>query len=174
MPVPRWTWGQSLDSASHYYDEETDNLYRFHRYIHHWDTEEIYADPIYDLLTGRVKGYHYYRKSDIIPVSKVLEIKYARTSIGIPRWVLEIAQPVDPMDWDQKRQGPLPQGSVDYFCWKVIGQHSNHLIGDDPECCVVKRWRGKRCFGEYRSPNMQDILLTRAQWVKYHRNRPNN
>jgi hypothetical protein len=142
-------------------------------YRHHVKKERVLCE--YDLRGNLVKVYG---KGDILP-NKVLGTAIRATDIGVPRWFIEYAQPLDSAEWQRERElqemsglpdiGPLPEGALTYEEFGVIAEHDvfrEEFRGETlPTCCVKAKYgEGKWCLGRYKEPTMKDIEQVRAVW----------
>lgn len=185
LPIFRVVWGQSEEHM--WYGVNPQGVLEIaHRYRHRWEREYKMAEPVYN-LDGQFQGYdRMFGYQDVLPAAVIpllvpIEIK---KSIGVPRWYFEIAMPIDPAEWDEKTQGPLPEGLVEYFPLIVDGRlmriedHSTDMVkvGTDTiaRCCLQKQWEGKTCYGKYREPRRKDVEMVRAAWKLNQQHRPNN
>lgn len=181
MPVLRMVWGQSMDSS--YYCPNPDHPRDGHRHLsyrHHVYKEVVYFEYGLD---GQVR--HIYEASDLLPGSGIVEPKVRETDIGIPRFVIEYARPLDARSWQEEEEtkrfgdhGPVPRGAVDYEALCYIAEHdqTNGTMNGEtmPLCCLKARFlEGKHCYGRYRAPSRRDLEWIRAKWKNMTRLRKN-
>lgn len=167
MPILRIVWGQSMEAS---YFLGTRHL----TYRHHALKERVLCE--YDLHGKLVRTYG---PGDIVPPNKVLGTAVRVTDIGVPRWFVEYAQPLDPDEWQRERElqemsglpdiGPLPEGAISYEEFGVIAEHDvffEERNGETlPACCMrLKYQEGKMCIGRYKEPSMRDMDMVRAVW----------
>lgn len=171
MPILRVVWGQSMESSLFFFGEVA------HRYRQRWGRQRMLAEPIYDSEGKLASLGRHYDPDGILPPKILVPVDY-RWSIGIDRWFIELAQPLDPEEWERTRYvqqglervdqwGPLPEGSVDYSELLMVARH-------DDACCQAATLSGRaRCYGQYRAPDMGDVEWVRAQYATNRYRRPN-
>lgn len=167
-PILRIVWGQSMEAS---YFMGTRHL----TYRHHVKKERVFIE-----LDLRGKIARVYGPGELLP-NKVLGTGVRETDIGIPRWFIEYAQPIDPDEWQHERErqemaglpdiGPLPEGAIDYELFGLIAEHEtffDEVHGEThPRCCIKAKYEeGKMCLGRYKEPSMKDIEGVRAEWQK--------
>jgi hypothetical protein len=109
-----------------------------HRYRYRWIHEPVQMEPIYDLLTGQLKGYDkMYRYGDILP-PKLLVPCDLKKSIGVPRWYFEIGMPVDENEWEAERYEPQVAPGTSLAIIKALLESGRirDRLGEPPEGMV--------------------------------------
>lgn len=167
LPFLRFVWGQSPDASYTHRGE------RHLSYRHHVKREPRLGEPAYG-LDGKLVGYkRLYKQDDILPAC-LLNAVELKTDIGISRWFVEQALPIDVAEWEADRyqfvdgelvdvDGPPPEGGISYELLYVC---SHPIAGHPRECCrgQVSAATGAACYGVYREPDASDIAYLKASW----------
>lgn len=182
-PVFRLVWGQDRDHCFTYGSKE------FMKYRHHVEKRKVWGEAEYALDGSFVGWKRFYERADIVPTDAILVELLREDDVGIPRWFVEYAVPVDRESWERDRWtdetgtprfspegdrldflGEFPEGGIDYeSCWMIADHHG---------CCAAqqngigRKDDGTLCYGSYRNPSLDDVSQAQARWNYLLKHRP--
>ena len=162
FPHLRLVWGQEHEgplAATYQMNGKRHLTYR-----HHVKKTPLLAFPVHG-VDGSIVDYDVYEVGEVTPPG-VCGKFLLKEDIGIPRWFMQQAWAVDPLEWEYQRQmaiarrepdqGPCPEGALVYEEMYCLATHDG--------CCDVEQLneQRKRCYGVYRGPSDLDLIVLRS------------